>query len=160
MTKIRKVIAKRLLEAQNTTAMLTTFNEVDMSRVMDLRSQHKDEFLKKHDVKLGFMSFFVKAVVSALKAYPMINAYIDGEEIVQRLYYDVGIAVGTERGLVVPVLRDCDQMNLADVEGGILAYAKKARDGGLSADDLQGGGFTITNGGVFGSCHRLTVTRI
>ncbi len=151
MTKIRKVIAKRLVEAQQTTAMLTTFNEVDLSEVMALRSRYKEQFIKEHDAKLGFMSFFVKAVVSALEAFPDINSYIDGEEIVHREYYDIGIAVGTERGLIVPVLRDCDQKDFAEIEKGIVAFAEKARAGSISVDDLQGGGFTITNGGVYGS---------
>lgn len=151
MTKIRKVIAKRLVEAQQTTAMLTTFNEVDLSKVMELRAKYKDSFIKEHDAKLGFMSFFVKASVSALQAYPDINSYIDGDEIVHREYYDIGIAVGTDRGLMVPVLRSCDQMSFADIEKGIIAYAEKARAGSISIDDLQGGGFTITNGGIYGS---------
>lgn len=151
MTKIRKVIAKRLVEAQQTTAMLTTFNEVDLSKVMELRAKYKDSFIKEHDAKLGFMSFFVKASVSALQAFPDINSYIDGDEIVHREYYDIGIAVGTDRGLMVPVLRNCDQMSFADVEKGIIAYAEKARKGTISIDDLQGGGFTITNGGIYGS---------
>ncbi len=151
MPKIRQVIAKRLLEAQQTTAMLTTFNEVDMTAVMGLRSAHKDAFLDQHGVQLGFMSFFVKAAVAALQAVPRVNAYIDGDEIVQRHTYDIGIAVGTERGLVVPVVRGCDQMNFAQIEQGINDYAQKARTGGISVDDLQGGGFTITNGGIYGS---------
>ncbi len=151
MTKIRKVIAKRLVEAQQTTAMLTTFNEVDLTKVIELRKKYKDIFLKEHEVKLGFMSFFVKATVSALMEYPEVNSYIDGEEIVHRDYYDVGIAVGTERGLVVPVVRDCNQLSFPQIEGAIETYAKQARDGTLTADALQGGGFTITNGGVYGS---------
>jgi 2-oxoglutarate dehydrogenase E2 component (dihydrolipoamide succinyltransferase) len=151
MTKIRKVIASRLLEAQHTTAMLTTFNEVDMSQVMQIREKYKESFLKGHGVKLGFMSFFVKAAVSALEKFPAFNSYIDGEDLVHREYYDMGIAVGTERGLVVPVIRDCDGLSYAGVEQEIEKYAKKAREGKLSVDDLQGGGFTITNGGVYGS---------
>lgn len=151
MPRIRKVIATRLLEAQHTTAMLTTFNEVDMSAVMALRTQYKDSFIERHGVKLGFMSFFVKACVSALQATPKINASIDGEEIVQRHYYDIGIAVSSDRGLIVPVVRDCDQLGFAQVEGEISSYAKRAREGSLSLDDLTGGGFTITNGGTFGS---------
>jgi 2-oxoglutarate dehydrogenase E2 component (dihydrolipoamide succinyltransferase) len=151
MTKIRKVIAKRLVEAQQTTAMLTTFNEVDLSKVMELRAKYKDSFLKEHDAKLGFMSFFVKASVSALEAYPDINSYIDGDEIVHREYYDIGIAVGTDRGLMVPVLRHCDKLSFAEIEKEIIAYAEKARAGTISIDDLQGGGFTITNGGIYGS---------
>lgn len=151
MTKIRKVIAKRLVEAQHTTAMLTTFNEVDLTEVMGLRSRYKEQFAKDHGAKLGFMSFFVKAVVGALRAVPDINSYIDGDEVVHREYYDIGIAVGTERGLVVPVVRDCDAKGFADIELAITDYANKARTGGLSVDDLQGGGFTITNGGIYGS---------
>ncbi|CCB91441.1 Dihydrolipoyllysine-residue succinyltransferase component of 2-oxoglutarate dehydrogenase complex [Waddlia chondrophila 2032/99] len=151
MTKIRKVIAKRLVEAQAATAMLTTFNEADLSQVMKLRTKYKEAFIKEHDAKLGFMSFFVKAVVSALETFPDINSYIDGDEIVHRDYYDIGIAVGTERGLIVPVLRDCDQKNFADIEKGIIEFAEKARAGTISVNDLQGGGFTITNGGIYGS---------
>lgn len=151
MSKIRKVIARRLVESQQTTAMLTTFNEVDMSVVMEIRDHHKELFIKQHGVKLGFMSFFVKACVSALEAVPDINAYLDGEELVYREYYDIGVAVGTDRGLVVPVVRGCDKLSFAGVEKAIALHAKKAREGGLSVDDLQGGGFTITNGGVYGS---------
>lgn len=151
MSKIRKVIARRLVESQQTTAMLTTFNEVDLTEVMALRAKYKEQFIKEHGVKLGFMSFFVKAAVSALQALPDINSYIDGDEIVHREYYDIGIAVGTDRGLMVPVVRDCDQLTFAGVEQSINAYALKAREGKLSMDDLQGGGFTVTNGGVYGS---------
>jgi 2-oxoglutarate dehydrogenase E2 component (dihydrolipoamide succinyltransferase) len=151
MTKIRRVIAKRLVEAQQTTAMLTTFNEVDMTAIMDLRKQYQSAFVERHGIKLGFMSFFVRAAVSALQAWPDINSRIDGDEIVTREYYDVGIAVGTDRGLMVPVVRDCDIKGFAEIEGNIVAYAKAARDGKLSVDDLQGGGFTITNGGIYGS---------
>jgi 2-oxoglutarate dehydrogenase E2 component (dihydrolipoamide succinyltransferase) len=151
MPRIRQVIAARLLDAQHSTAMLTTFNECDMSAVMDLRAQYKEAFLEKYGVKLGFMSFFVKAVVSALQLFPKINAFIDGNEIVQRHYYDIGIAVSSTRGLVVPVVRDCDQMAFSEIEGAIGGFAKKARDGKLVLDDLTGGGFTITNGGTFGS---------
>lgn len=151
MSKIRQVIAKRLLEAQHTTAMLTTFNEIDMSQVMLLREKYKDIFLKAHGVKLGFMSFFVKACVAALHSFPGLNSYIEGDDLIHREYYDIGIAVSTERGLIVPVLRNCDQLTFAEIEGGIENFAKKARTGGISVDDLQGGGFTITNGGVFGS---------
>lgn len=151
MPKIRRVIAERLLHAVKTTAMLTTFNEVDMSAVIEMREKHKEDFLKRHDVKLGFMSFFVKAVVSALRAYPAFNSYIDGEDIVERHYYDIGIAVGTERGLVVPVVRSCDQLSFAGIEKEILKLAKQAREGKLSADEMLGGGFTITNGGIYGS---------
>ncbi len=151
MSKIRKVIASRLLDAQQTTAMLTTFNEVDMSAVIEMRNKYKDLFQKEHGVKLGFMSFFVKAVVSALQAVPGINSYIDGEDLVHRDYYDIGVAVGTDRGVFVPVVRNCDQFSYADIERSIEGYAKKAREGKLVVDDLQGGGFTITNGGVYGS---------
>ncbi len=151
MTKIRKVIAKRLVEAQQNSAMLTTFNEVDLTKVMELRSKYKDYFAKEHGAKLGFMSFFIKAAVSALQAYPAVNAFIDGDDMLYREYYDIGIAVGTDRGLVVPVLRNCDQLSFAGIEQGIGEYAVKAREGKLSIDDLQGGGFTITNGGVYGS---------
>jgi 2-oxoglutarate dehydrogenase E2 component (dihydrolipoamide succinyltransferase) len=151
MSQIRKVIANRLVEAQQTTAMLTTFNEIDFSAIMAAREKYKDAFLKKHGVKLGFMSFFVKAVVSALREVPDLNSYIDGNEIVHREYFDIGIAVGTDRGLIVPVLRNCEQLSFAEVEKDIEAYAKKAREGRLAVDDLQGGGFTITNGGIYGS---------
>ncbi|MEX1013217.1 MAG: 2-oxoglutarate dehydrogenase complex dihydrolipoyllysine-residue succinyltransferase [Waddliaceae bacterium] len=151
MSKIRKVIAKRLVESQHSTAMLTTFNEVDMSAVMELRSRYKDAFEKKHGIKLGFMSFFVQACVFALREVPQVNSYIEGEELVNRHYYDIGIAVGTERGLVVPVVRNCDKLSSAQIEQSIVNYAEKARKGGLSVDDLQGGGFTITNGGIYGS---------
>ncbi len=151
MTKIRKVIAARLVEAQQQTAMLTTYNEVDMTQVMLLRERYKDTFIKEHGVKLGFMSFFVKAVVSALEAVPDLNSYIDGEEIVHREYYDISIAVGTDRGLVVPVVRNCNHLSFAGIEAAIENYAKLAREGRLSLDDMQGGGFTITNGGVYGS---------
>lgn len=151
MSKIRRVIANRLVEVQKTTAMLTTFNEVDMTEVMNLREKYKELFAKTHNSKLGFMSFFVKASVYALQQFPDVNSYIDGEEIVQRQYYDIGIAVGTEKGLFVPVVRNCEQLTFAGVESAIEGFAKKAREGGLSVDDLQGGGFTITNGGVYGS---------
>lgn len=151
LPKIRKVIADRLVEAQHTTAMLTTFNEVDMSAVMALREQYKESFPKKHGVKLGFMSFFVKAVVHALKEIPAFNSYIDGNELVERHYYDIGIAVGTEKGLFVPVVRSCDHLSFAKIEQEISNYANKARDGSISVDDLHGGCFTITNGGIYGS---------
>lgn len=151
MTSIRKVIAARLVESKQTTAMLTTFNEIDMSEVMALRSRLKDEFIDRHGVKLGFMSFFVKACVFALKQNPELNSYIDGEEIVHREYFDIGIAVGTKRGLVVPVVRGCEQLSFSDIEQSIANFAEKAKTGGLTAQDLQGGGFTITNGGVYGS---------
>ncbi len=151
MTRLRQTIARRLKEAQDTAAMLTTFNDVDMSAVMELRKAYKDAFLEKHGVKLGFMGFFTKAVVSALKEIPAVNAEIDGTDIIYKNHYDIGMAVGTERGLVVPVLRDCDQLSLAGVEAELGNVAKKARDGTLSIEDMQGGTFTITNGGVYGS---------
>lgn len=151
MSSIRKVIATRMVEVKNTTAMLTTFNEVDMSHIMDLREKYKDAFLQKYGVKLGFMSFFVKACVSALQHFPDINSYIDDEDIVHREYYDIGIAVGTDRGVFVPVIRNCDKLSYAQIESSIEQFAKKARDGSISIDDLQGGSFTITNGGVYGS---------
>ena len=151
MTRLRQTIARRLKEAQNTAAMLTTFNEVDMTEVMALRSATKAEFEKKHGVKLGFMSFFVKACVAALKELPAVNAEIDGTDIVYKNHYDIGVAVGTENGLVVPVLRDADALGFADIEKGIGALGKKARDGDLSMADLQGGTFTISNGGIYGS---------
>ena len=151
MTRLRQTIARRLKEAQNTAAMLTTFNEVDMTAVMALRNQYKDVFEKKHGVKLGFMSFFTKAVVAALKAVPDVNAEIDGTDIVYKNHYDIGVAVGTEKGLVVPVVRDADQLSLAEIEKAIGALGKKARDGQLAIEDMQGGTFTITNGGIYGS---------
>ncbi|WP_421736384.1 2-oxoglutarate dehydrogenase complex dihydrolipoyllysine-residue succinyltransferase [Caulobacter sp.] len=151
MTRLRQTIARRLKEAQNNAAMLTTFNEVDMSAVMALRNSYKDVFEKKHGVKLGFMSFFTKAVVAALKAVPDVNAEIDGTDIVYKNHYDIGVAVGTDKGLVVPVVRDADAMSLADIEKAIGALGKKARDGQLAIDDMQGGTFTITNGGIYGS---------
>ena len=151
MTRLRQTIARRLKEAQNTAAMLTTFNEVDMSAVMALRAKYKDGFEKRHGVKLGFMGFFVKAAVAALKDIPAVNAEIDGTDIVYKNHYDIGVAVGTEKGLVVPVVRDADALSLADIEKTIGALGKKARDGGLALEDLQGGTFTITNGGVYGS---------
>ena len=151
MTRLRQTVARRLKEAQNTAAMLTTFNEVDMTAVMALRNAYKDQFEKKHGVKLGFMGFFVKATIAALKDVPAINAEIDGDTLVYKNHYDIGVAVGTEKGLVVPVVRDADQMNIAEVEKAITAYGKKARDGQLAIEDLQGGTFTISNGGVYGS---------
>lgn len=151
MTRLRQSIAKRLKEAQNTAAMLTTFNEIDMTAAMELRKAYKDQFEKKHGVKLGFMSFFVKAVTEALKEFPAINAEIDGEDIIYKNYYDIGVAVSTEQGLVVPVLRDADQMSFAGVEAKIGEYASKARQGKISIDEMTGGTFTVTNGGVFGS---------
>lgn len=151
MSKIRKVIATRLVEVQQTTAMLTTFNEVDLTEVMALREKYKEQFSKQHAVKLGFMSFFVKASVLAMKEFPEINSYIDGDDIVHREYYNIGIAVGTDRGLIVPVLKGCDKLSFSEIESAIETFAKKAREGKLVVDDLQGGGFTITNGGVYGS---------
>ena len=151
MTRLRQTIARRLKEAQNTAAMLTTFNEVDMSGVMNLRNQYKDAFEKRHGVKLGFMSFFVKAAVAALKEIPAVNAEIDGTDIVYKQFYNIGVAVGTEKGLVVPVLNDADQLGFADIEKTIGDLGKQARDGTLSLDQLQGGTFTISNGGVYGS---------
>ena len=151
MTRLRQTIARRLKEAQNTAAMLTTFNEVDMSAVMAMRNTYKDAFEKRHGVKLGFMSFFVRACIAALKEIPAVNAEIDGQDIIYKNHYDVGVAVGTDRGLVVPVVRDADQMSLAEIEKAIGALGKKARDGSLSIEDMQGGTFTITNGGVYGS---------
>ena len=151
MTRLRQTIARRLKEAQNTAAMLTTFNEVDMSAVMALRSAYKDGFEKRHGVKLGFMGFFVKACIAALKEIPAVNAEIDGTDLVFKNHYDIGVAVGTEKGLVVPVVRDADQLSIAGVEKAIGDLGKKARDGTLALEDLQGGTFTISNGGVYGS---------
>lgn len=151
MTRLRKRIAERLLEAKNTTAMLTTFNEVDMKPIMDLRKQYGEKFEKQYGVRLGFMSFYIKAVVEALKRYPEVNASIDGDDVVYHNYFDVSIAVSTPRGLVTPVLRDCDKLSMADIEKEIKALAEKGRDGKLTVEDLTGGNFTITNGGVFGS---------
>lgn len=151
MTKLRQTIARRLKDAQNTAAMLTTFNEVDMGAVMALRSQYKDLFEKKHGVKLGFMSFFTKAVIQALKEIPAVNAEIDGTDLIYKNYYNIGIAVGTDKGLVVPVLRDADQLSLAGIEKTIAGLGKRARDGQLKIDEMQGGTFTITNGGIYGS---------
>ena len=151
MTRLRMTIAKRLKEAQENAAMLTTFNEVDMSAVISMRSEHKEEFQKRYGVKLGFMSFFVKACVVGLKNYPVINAEIQGDEIVYKNYYNISIAVGTDRGLVVPVLRNTDEMSFAQIEKNINSLGQKARDGKIVIDDLQGGTFTITNGGIYGS---------
>ena len=151
MTRLRQTIARRLKEAQNTAAMLTTFNEVDMTAVMALRAQYKDVFEKRHGVKLGFMSFFVKACVEALKDVPDVNAEIDGQDLIYKNHYDIGVAVGTDKGLVVPVVRDADAMGLAGIEKAIGALGKKARDGHLAIEDMQGGTFTISNGGVYGS---------
>jgi len=151
MTRLRLTIAKRLKEAQENAAMLTTFNEVDMSEIISMRNQYKDEFQEKYGVKLGFMSFFVKACVIGLKNYPAINAEIQGEEIVYKNYYNISIAVGTDRGLVVPVLRETDEMSFADIEKNIGGLGQKAKDGKITIEDLQGGTFTITNGGIYGS---------
>jgi 2-oxoglutarate dehydrogenase E2 component (dihydrolipoamide succinyltransferase) len=151
MTRLRATIAKRLKDAQNTAAMLTTFNEVDMTAVMALRNQYKDTFEKKHGTKLGFMSFFVKAAIQALKDVPTVNAEVDGEDIVYKNYYHVGVAVGTDKGLVVPVVRNADMLSFAGIEQTIAGYGKKARDGQLTIADMQGGTFTISNGGIYGS---------
>ena len=151
MTKLRQTIARRLKDAQNTAAMLTTFNEVDMGEVMALRARYKDVFEKKHGAKLGFMSFFVKACTQALKEIPAVNAEIDGTDLVYKNYYHLGIAVGTEKGLVVPVVRDADRMGLAQIEKTIADFGKRARDGALKLEEMQGGTFTITNGGIYGS---------
>lgn len=151
MTRLRATIAERLLQAQHTAALLTTFNEVNMQAVMELRQKHKERFEQQHKARLGFMSFFVKASVQALRQFPAVNAYIDGRDIVYHDYYDIGIAVAGPRGLVVPVLRDADQMSFADIELRIAEFAQKAKDGSLSLEDLSGGTFTITNGGIFGS---------
>ena len=151
MSRLRKRVAERLLEAKNTTAMLTTFNEVNMGPIMALRKQYQEQFEKRHDVRLGFMSFYVKAVVESLKRFPEVNASLDGDDIVYHNFFDVSIAVSTPRGLVTPVLRDCDRLSLADIEKSIKELAIKGRDGKLTVDDMTGGNFTITNGGVFGS---------
>lgn len=151
MTRLRKRVAERLLEAKNSTAMLTTFNEVNMKPIMDLRKQYGEAFEKRHGIRLGFMSFYVKAVVEALKRYPEVNASIDGDDVVYHNYFDVSMAVSTPRGLVTPVLRDVDLLGMADIEKNIKELAVKGRDGKLTVDDLTGGNFTITNGGVFGS---------
>ncbi|WP_154124377.1 2-oxoglutarate dehydrogenase complex dihydrolipoyllysine-residue succinyltransferase [Grimontia hollisae] len=151
MTRLRKRVAERLLEAKNSTAMLTTFNEVNMKPIMDIRKQYKDVFEERHGIRLGFMSFYVKAVVEALKRYPEVNASIDGDDIVYHNFFDVSMAVSTPRGLVTPVLRDCDRLSLAEIEKGIKELAIKGRDGKLTVEELTGGNFTITNGGVFGS---------
>ena len=151
MTRLRQTIARRLKDVQNTAAMLTTFNEVDMSHIMALRAQYKDVFEKKHGSKLGFMGFFTKACVQALKDIPAVNAEIDGADLIYKNYYHVGVAVGTDRGLVVPVVRDCDRKSIAEIEKGIADFGKRARDGQLKIDEMQGGTFTITNGGIYGS---------
>ena len=151
MTRLRAKVAERLLQAQQNAAMLTTFNEVNLKAVIDLRNQYKDRFETKHNVKLGFMSFFVKASIEALKRFPAINASIDGNDIIYHGYYDIGIAVTTQRGLIVPILRDADQLDFAGIEKGIHDFGNKARNGSISVEDLSGGTFTITNGGIFGS---------
>ena len=151
MTRLRATIAKILKEAQNNAAMLTTFNEIDMSRIIEMRAEYKDGFQKKYGVKLGFMSFFVRSCVEALKAFPIINAEIQQDEIVYKNYYNIGVAVGTEKGLVVPVVRDADELSFADIEKQIVALGEKAKTGQLSIEELQGGTFTITNGGIYGS---------
>jgi 2-oxoglutarate dehydrogenase E2 component (dihydrolipoamide succinyltransferase) len=151
MSRRRRTIAQRLVEAQHTAAMLTTFNEIDMSAVMAIRARRKDSFTERHGIKLGFMSFFVKAAIGALKAFPQLNAEIQGDEIVLKQYYHIGMAIGAEEGLVVPVVRDADRLTFAQIEQAIDGYVKKVRDGSLSVDDLRGGTFTITNGGIFGS---------
>ncbi len=151
MSPIRKRIAARLVEAQQTAAILSTFNEVDMSAVMKLRKIHQDAFIKQHGIKLGFMSFFIKAVVHGLQAVPGINVRIEGDELVENHYYDISVAVGTEKGLVVPVVRKCDQLSFAEIEQSIIGYAEKARSGAITLEDMQGGCFTITNGGIYGS---------
>ena len=151
MTRLRQTIARRLKDVQNTAAMLTTFNEVDMSHVMALRAQYKDVFEKRHGAKLGFMGFFTKACVQALKDIPAANAEIDGTDLIYKNYYHIGVAVGTDKGLVVPVVRDCDQKSIAEIEKSIADYGRRARDGQLKIDEMQGGTFTITNGGIYGS---------
>jgi 2-oxoglutarate dehydrogenase E2 component (dihydrolipoamide succinyltransferase) len=151
MSKLRQVIARRLKEAQNTAAMLTTFNEVDMGPVMDLRNEYKDAFAKKHGIKLGFMSIFIKATIQALQEFPAINAEIQGDELVYKNYYNIGVAVSTPQGLVVPVIRDADKLSMAEIEAKIVDFGTRARDGKLSMDEMSGGTYTITNGGVFGS---------
>ena len=151
MTRLRATIAKRLKEAQNNAAILTTFNEVDMSMIIQLRKDNKEEFLKTYGVKLGFMSFFIKACVNALKTFPLVNAEVQNDEIIYKNYYNIGVAVGTDKGLVVPVINNADQMSFADIEKNVLELGTKARDGQLTIDELQGGTFTITNGGIYGS---------
>ena len=157
MSRLRQTIAGRLKTAQNNAAMLTTYNEVDMTAVMELRSQFKDQFEKTHGTKLGFMSFFTKAVIEGLKAWPSLNAEIDGDEVVYKNYYNIGVAVSTEKGLVVPVLKDADKMSFADIENGIKEFAVKARDGKLTPSDMTGGTYTITNGGTFGSLMSMPI---
>ena len=157
MSRLRQTIARRLKDAQNTAAMLTTFNEVDMGKVMELRAEYRDLFEKKHGVKLGFMGFFIRACIQALKEVPEVNAEIDGTDLIYKNYYHIGVAVGTERGLVVPVVRDADHLSLAGIEKAISALGKKARDGALKIEDMQGGTFTISNGGVYGSLMSMPI---
>ena len=151
MTALRRSIAKRLVASQHQSAMLTTFNEVNMTNIMDLRKRYKESFEKSHGVKLGFMSFFIKAVIDALKAYPVINASVDGDDIVYHDYFDIGVAVSTERGLIVPVVRDAGRLSFSEIEGRIVDFASRARENRITIEELTGGTFTITNGGVFGS---------
>ena len=160
ISKLRKLISGRLKEAQNTAAMLTTWNEVDMGNAMDLRATYKDAFEKKHGVRLGFMSYFVRAACIALKEWPAVNAEIYGEELIYKNYYNIGVAVGTPQGLVVPVLKDADQMRFAEIEGGISDFGRRARDGKLSMDEMTGGTFTISNGGVFGSLNSMPILNV
>ena len=160
MTKLRKIITARLKEAQNTAAMLTTWNEVDMGAVMDLRTTYKDAFEKKHDTRLGFMSFFVRAACIGLKEWPAVNGEIYGDEIIYKNYYNIGVAVGSSKGLVVPVLRDADKMSFADIEGTIRGFGLRARDGKLGIDEMSGGTFTISNGGVFGSLNSMPILNV
>jgi 2-oxoglutarate dehydrogenase E2 component (dihydrolipoamide succinyltransferase) len=151
MSRLRKTIAQRLKDSQNTAAILSTFNEMDMSKVIALRARHRDAFQEKHGVKLGFMSFFVKAIISALKAVPSVNAEIEGDDIIYKQYYDIGVAVGTEQGLVVPIVRNADKMSFSEIEKEIVSLAVRAREGKLAMSDLTGGTFSVTNGGVYGS---------
>ena len=160
MTKLRKVIATRLKEAQQTAAMLTTWNEVDMGAAMDLRAEYKDQFEKKHGVRLGFMSFFVRAACIALKEWPAVNAEIYGDELIYKNYYNVGVAVGTPNGLVVPVIKNADQMRFSEIEGAISDFGHRARDGKLGMDEMMGGTFTISNGGVFGSLNSMPILNV
>ena len=157
MTKLRRIISRRLKDAQNTAAMLTTWNEVDMKAAMDLRAEFKDSFEKKYGVRLGFMSLFVRAAVIALKEWPAVNAEVYGDQLVYKNYYNIGVAVGSPQGLVVPVLKDADEMNFADIEGKIADFGRRARDGKLGLDDMSGGTFTISNGGVFGSLMSMPI---
>ena len=160
MTKLRKVIAGRLKQAQNTAAMLTTWNEIDMGAAMDLRATYKDQFEKKHGIRLGFMSFFVRAACIALKEWPSVNAEIYGEDLIYKNYYNIGVAVGTPQGLVVPVLKDADDMRFVEIEGAIVDFGRRARDGKLGMDEMSGGTFTISNGGVFGSLNSMPILNV